>query len=276
MGRGIAAPLWLAVVVALATAARGDGAQPAGNVAPDPWSRDRAMIENLAREISQDGIMAVAPHAAELEAALAGAKQSIALADSRNIYLASGATDTLAQMALAMSKGKSATAVPDPYALIAMDLGVYYDEVKRPEDALRVLDLGLALASDLSDMRTPLTIERGAALMGLKRWDEVVANEDAGLKLAVIEIPAKATLYRGRGYALTELNRLDEAEDAYKESLNLEPGNELATHELAYIHGLKLGAPRAPGGLKPLAPPAEGRQPQETPAPSTDRPDRTL
>lgn len=268
-------PLALALICAVPSGAWSDDAPRAQAGSVDPWARDLALVHRLTQEASQKGIMAIEPHAAELEAALGAARQSTALANSRGIYLTDGTADTLGAMALAAGTAERAIAVANPYSTIAMYLGVYYDEVGRAEDALRVLDLGLALSSDLSDMRAPLTIERGAALMGLKRWDDVIANEDAGLKLTVIENPGKAKLYRGRGYALTELNRLDEAEEAYKESLDLEPGNELANHELAYIRALKAGAPRAPGGLNPLTPPAPPSQPDRQ-APGTDKPDSTL
>jgi tetratricopeptide (TPR) repeat protein len=91
-------------------------------------------------------------------------------------------------------------------------------------------------------------------------------NEDRGLKMDDLDNHVKAAFYRGRGYALTELNQLDEAEEAYKQSLNLDPGNKLAEGELKYIAGLKLGAPRAaPGTLTKVQKSQPDAAPQSTP-----------
>lgn len=49
----------------------------------------------------------------------------------------------------------------------------------------------------------------------------------------------KPMLLRGMGFALIELDRLDEAEQAFNQSLQLEPGNALARNELRYIEQLR-------------------------------------
>ena len=55
----------------------------------------------------------------------------------------------------------------------------------------------------------------------------------------------RAVALRGRGFALTELGRLDEAEVAYRDSLKLKPENEVALAELKYIAGLKSGSAKS-------------------------------
>jgi Flp pilus assembly protein TadD len=60
---------------------------------------------------------------------------------------------------------------------------------------------------------------------------------------------------RGRGFVLTELGRLDEAEAAYRESLKIEPDSERAKNELQYIARLKAGGPSAPYALGLTPPP---------------------
>jgi tetratricopeptide (TPR) repeat protein len=112
------------------------------------------------------------------------------------------------------------------------------------------------------DHWVPQIIERGAALMALRRWPEVLANEDKGLKAPELGGPEKARLLRGRGYALTELNRLEEAQAAYQESLKLDPDSELAKHELTYIAGLMAGKPKTePGALTSVQ-----KKPEDQPA----------
>ncbi|MGD0191227.1 MAG: tetratricopeptide repeat protein [Rhizomicrobium sp.] len=90
--------------------------------------------------------------------------------------------------------------------------------------------------------------ERAAALGQLKRFVDALADCDEGLKQDDMEATARALLLRGRGFVLTELNRLDEAEDAYNQSLEFDPGNQHALHELNYIASLRAGAPKLPAG----------------------------
>jgi len=45
----------------------------------------------------------------------------------------------------------------------------------------------------------------------------------------------KAIAWRGLGYTYVELGELEKAQQAYEESLRLEPGNSIATDELEYI-----------------------------------------
>jgi len=49
--------------------------------------------------------------------------------------------------------------------------------------------------------------------------------------------PYRAMALRGMGFSLIELQRLDEAEKLFRESLEIEPGNKVAINELAYIRG---------------------------------------
>lgn len=247
----------IAAAAMRASAGYADGS--ASSAADRPWEADLELLHSVEADIQTKGILSVEKYRDALEKALGGAKHSAELAAAQtpvSYVLTDGPSDTLTALLLATTakpaKATQVVAVADPYPMISFYLGTYYDEIGKPEDALRVLDEGLAL-SILPDLGTGEhriyeIIERGAALEALHRWQDVLANEDDGLKLPDVGNAEKARLYRGRGYALTELNQLDDAEDAYKESLNLEPGNELATQELSYIHGLKLGAPRAQSG----------------------------
>lgn len=55
----------------------------------------------------------------------------------------------------------------------------------------------------------------------------------------------KPLILRGIGFSLIELDRLDEAEQAFNQSLQLEPGNELAQNELRYIEQLRFAKAKA-------------------------------
>jgi tetratricopeptide (TPR) repeat protein len=252
-----------------ALAARADDTATPAASAEHPWEKDQALLESTMAAIKTDGITAVAAHVAELEQALAGAKTTFYI-DGTTYVLTDGAAEALIAMTMIASdkSGKSSkgVAVDNPYPGIALCLGSYYDEIGKSDEALRVLDAGLASSAvtgiEAGDHRPILLTERGAAFVALKRWPDALASYDEGLKIDDLDDGIHAHLLRGRGFALTELNRLDEAEAAYNESLKLDPGNERAMHELKYIAQLRAGAPPSPSsGLAPL-------QPQTAPAPS--------
>jgi tetratricopeptide (TPR) repeat protein len=208
----------LAAVVAWSWTARAADA-PASTLSPaqstpappdHPWIKDGQLIRGVVDEVGKNGIMAVQPHAADLEVALAGARHSFEVAaagDGDTTYaLTDGPTDTLmALMGGTMNKDKKRTvAEPNPYPPICFYLASYYDEVGKPEDALRVLDLGLSLpGADLNAHRGDLLIERGAALASLKRWEDSLGSYYEAIKINDAAPSVRAYMYRGRGFALT-------------------------------------------------------------------------
>ena len=189
-----------------------DAAQPTASATP--WVDDLALINQTTADIQTGGILAVEGHREQLEKALAGAKHSIELAGAArptSYVLTDGPTDTIVALTLATtvkSSGVTNTvAVQNPYPSISFYLGSYYDEVGKPQDALRVLDEGLTVSTlpdlDTGETRAVILLERGAALMALHRWQDVMQNEDRGLKMSDLDNKIKAHFYRGRGYALT-------------------------------------------------------------------------
>jgi tetratricopeptide (TPR) repeat protein len=241
------------IVFAALTASLCATRAPAADVTP--WIDDEKLIEQVMQEVQASGIKAVEHHRDGMEQALANAKHSDELANAAGWRLTDGSADSLMAMITAASDDKSAKAARNPYPLIALALGSYYNEAGRADDALRALDAGIAI-DPFAATKPGLIVERGNALVVLKRFDAVLANGDDGLNIPDLEPLLKAHLQRERGYALTELGRLDEAAAAYDASLKDDPGNATAEHELAYIARLKSGAAPAPsGGLAPLQQP---------------------
>lgn len=227
-----------------------------------PWEKDQALLKDVEAVVQSGGIMALQPRAPELEKVLTAAQLTYQMGGTTYV-LVDGVAESLVAMAMATSdkaKGASkAVAVDNPYPLIALYLASYYDEVGKPEEALRVLDLGLSKSAvsgiELGESRPLLLVERGEALAALKRTTDALADFDEGLKIDNLEPHVHAHLYRGRGFALTELGRLDEAEEAYRTSLRLDPDNPTALQELDYIAALRKGAmPTAPA-MKSIQPP---------------------
>jgi tetratricopeptide (TPR) repeat protein len=254
-------------------------AQPAAN----DWERAASLLAATKSDVQSADIIAVERHRNDLELALAEAHDAIATAAAHNIVLTDGDAETIMALSgAALDKSKasrSGQAVQNPYPGIALYLGSYYNEIGKPAEAVRVIDLGLATFSipdvDLGTHVPILLGERGAALNILHRSAEALTSYDRALAISDQPDRDRARLQRGRGFSLTELNRLDEAETAYQESLKLEPGNERAEHELDYIAQVKSGsAPtqaflatvkRGQSATAPATPPSQGSP--STPAP---------
>lgn len=147
----------------------------------------------------------------------------------------------------ASAEGKSgsgqgkAVAAFNTYGTAAFLLGTLAVERRQPEEALAWLDRGLAFQPD----NLMLVTEKGSALILQHRFAEALAFYDAqppiDLLAGMANPDGEARLQRSRGFCLTELNRLDEAEAAYLKSLELEPDHGGAKAELAYIRKLKAG-----------------------------------
>jgi tetratricopeptide (TPR) repeat protein len=191
-----------------------------------PWVEDNTTINVTVKAVQAGGMEAVGPHVADLEKALARAKESIDLAavgDKEHMFVLLNDPDdapTDAQQEAAAKAKKTLLSDPNPYLEIAFFLASYYDLQKKPEDALRVIDVALALpGSETNPHRFDLLSKRGAELGALKRWPEALAAYDAALKNEDSPPSVRAYMDRGRGMALFELGRKAEAKDAYLEAL---------------------------------------------------------
>jgi len=236
-----------------------------GSSAEQPWQRAQAEVTATESDMARSGIRGIGPHVAKLEEAMAQANHPFgdSLAENGDrLVLADGQTETFGAALIGAGRdGRQTVVLVNPYPRISFYLGSYYNEIAKPTEALRVLDAGLSLpepipGSMLGEMRPHLIGEKGVALISLKRWPEALATYESGLTLKSLDSMVKGLLLRGRGFALTELGRLDEAEAAYAESLVAEPNNPRALNELAYIARLRRGgAPTAPVVGKYLPPP---------------------
>lgn len=230
------------------------------SAADPPWVQAQSVLDASMMDLKSGGIRALKDHVPAIEQALAGGKAAIAAAAAAGFELADGTQEMLVVMgSLKPPRGVEVSAMDNPYPALALYLGSYYNDIGKPDDALRVLDLGLTLfvvdGIHIGAHWPGLMFERGAALVGLKRWTDVLSAYDDVLKEIPDMQPAmQARFDRGRGFALTELGRLDDAEAAYRESLELEPGNARALAELDYIAKLRAGGPAAPTGIVPVQP----------------------
>lgn len=228
-----------------------------------PWDADQALLKQVQSAMQSQGILGLEPLAPQIEKALANAQLTYVIGDTQYL-LTDGVGEAMIAMTIVQTgkgeKPAKAVAIDNPYPLLGLYLGSYYDEAGKFEDALRVLDLALTKHAvegiDIGETRPSLLTERGEALMALKRFDEALKDFDEILQDNDVDSRLRAHALRGKGYVFTELGRLDDAEAAYWESLKLEPGNETAKHELEYIGGLKNGKAATTGVLAPLQKPA--------------------
>ena len=104
--------------------------------------------------------------------------------------------------------------------------------------ALAILEKVEALAPVSADTAA----ERGYALNAIGNAKEALAAYERAFALAT-RYPSQETYrgaaLRGIGFSLIELHQLDEAESRFKQSLELEPDNQVALNELAYIEKLR-------------------------------------
>jgi tetratricopeptide (TPR) repeat protein len=205
------------------------------------------------REVHARGIVAVRNHEAALQTVLANMPRPFVRSRTVNgvaQYRADSMEDCVAFAGTLPQTGASLDCKGNPFPTAALLLGSYYDEIGKPDRALAALDAGLVAAPN-----SPLVItERGAALISLRRLNDVLANDERGLAIANLSDHDRARLMRGRGAALTDLNRLDEAQQAYLDSLKLDPNNPVANNELAYIAQLRAGGGASPSSLRSVQP----------------------
>jgi tetratricopeptide (TPR) repeat protein len=136
--------------------------------------------------------------------------------------------------------GTTATAF-NVYPMAALLLGSIANERRDPRAALAYLDKGLAFQPD----NVMLITEKGAALGALQRFSDALAvyqsADSIDFVTKMLDPGGEARVLRGKGFALIELKRLDEAEAAYVAALKLEPNHVGAKGELNYIRKLRAG-----------------------------------
>ena len=141
---------------------------------------------------------------------------------------------------------------PNLYPEVALLLGSEAVERGDYADAIAQMDRGLAL----QPAHGGLVVEKASALSAQGRAAEAYALVEGALRSGDLGVvPYVPILLRQKGFALIELDRLDEAKAAYEAALTLEPESKLAKSQLAYIAGLQKGAPQDEPRLQPSEPP---------------------
>jgi tetratricopeptide (TPR) repeat protein len=137
---------------------------------------------------------------------------------------------------------------PNAYPRAYYYLGFLSVKRKQFTRALEFLEKG----QKLEPTNPKFILEKAQALVISGRKKEGIALYDE-LKEVGPHVTTRdlAIAERGRGFALIELDELDQAESAFIRSLKLEPNNEIAIAELQYIEHLRQGGEKVQGQSTP-------------------------
>ncbi len=97
----------------------------------------------------------------------------------------------------------------------------------------------------LSPLNAHYIVELGHAVQRQKDWPQAMHLYQSALENAPLYSPPGArdfdmiTALQGIGYVDVELGKLDDAEAAYRRSLEIDPHNAGSLNELAYVQGLR-------------------------------------
>jgi tetratricopeptide (TPR) repeat protein len=239
----------LGLVSALAVAAAGAvrAADPPADV-PDAATlvRDRQVVTEILAAEQIRGFDAARDRMPELQAILAHAPTPFSPVEERagTVYIREARPEACLAAMLSFAarktpaRQKRAICVDNPYPDAALLIASYLDDIGRPEEGLAMLDRGLAF-----DPQSPVLVaEKGAALNMLHRAAEAVAVYKAGIaEIPILDDWQRGMMLRGEGFALVELKRYDEAAQAYKDSLKIDPNHGHAAQELNYIARVSAG-----------------------------------
>lgn len=230
--------------------------------------RDFDLLERAMRDMQTRGYAGLDRHLPALRRAMERAPAAYPHTEKRaaNDWIVRtldiGETMVMATLlqASAVEAGASNVTVrqqPNVYPLIALMLGSEAVERGRLDEAIAVLDQGLARQPDDG----ALIKEKASALQAAGRNEEALSLATEALASDSIRIVLNAgQLHRSRGFSLIELKRLPEARAAYDAALKLDPEDRSAKAQLAYIDGLEAGQPPvAPVIVRPL--PGEAEKP---------------
>ena len=143
-------------------------------------------------------------------------------------------------------KAKTATVLDHLWAYGYYGKAYALIELGRPDDAMDMLDKAL----QLSPYNPQFLSERGHIHQIKKEWPEMLRSNLSAQEFTPLASPEDsrdiehARALRDQGFALIELDRLEEAETLFRDSLKLDPTSEMARNELVYIRKLKSKSPQ--------------------------------
>lgn len=246
----LAAPLAALLLAAASPQAHAAPAPQATEAADTQAAKDRALVQ---KALNSNDLKTIGKMVPQLEGVASHAPASYPLIEERDgTFIVRGDNVSQGVLASLITGLDAKKARPDQPAKVVMEFNTYGTaffllgsaaiEAHDFEKATDWLDQGLARQPE----NLMLVTEKGMVLTAQKRHAAALALYDATFDKAgaflLADQMGKARLLRARGFTLIELGRLDEAEAAYKNALEIEPDHGGAKHELAYIAQLRAGA----------------------------------
>jgi len=157
------------------------------------------------------------------------------------IFCARNSTESLFYLQKAVNEKKRARVISSTWADTHFAKGYALLELGRKVEAKASIEKALVLSPSNSRYLSEL----GYIYQQEKNWPKALETYQASEEAAnLFSAPDLKTLEllrakRGLGYVLVELNRLDEAEEKYRQCLELDKNDQKTMAELQYIQGLR-------------------------------------
>jgi tetratricopeptide (TPR) repeat protein len=160
---------------------------------------------------------------------------------SNVIYCTHSMPETVYYMGIAAANKQDAVALGPTWAQAYMLKAYALFDLQRYDEAAVALDKALKLSPENSQFLAEL----GAGYIRHKNWTKALETYQHAEVSAQTFSPAAAKDYdlarswRGQGFVLTELGKLDEAEALYLKCLQLNPDDKRAANELKYVRNVR-------------------------------------
>jgi tetratricopeptide (TPR) repeat protein len=232
MGRLLNAATGLALISALAAAPT----LAAGK--PRPTETEKAVAEQ--RSVFAEGLGKIGAH--QPAAAIERFDRVIAWYEAhyadekRQIYCARTPTETLIYMTLAASQKKDAIAIESTWSDAIFFKAFALIDLGRRDEAKPLIERAIAMAPHNSQYLAELAEYK----KGDRDWQGAYdLFEQAAGAAELVDQPARqvplSRAWRGMGFVLIEMGRLDEAEAMFRKCLERDPNDRGARSELDYI-----------------------------------------
>ena len=117
-------------------------------------------------------------------------------------------------------------------SVIAFNCGVCADKIKKPAEALKYFDIAVQKKYNLANAY----IGKAGALKDLKKNEEYVATLKEGLEANPGNKTLYATYYVNQGILAQRSKKVNEAEEAFKQALTIQPENINALNSLGSLY----------------------------------------
>ena len=156
-------------------------------------------------------------------------------------YSSRSGVETIAYMLKAAGDKQDASAIGPTCAYAHFYRGYALLDLGMVEEAKK----SLQIAIEFSPFNSGFHSELGHIYQVEQRWDDAISEYTAAEDHAAVYSPEEVRMdellraKRGIGFVLIELGKLDEAESKFRECLELDPNDEKAENEIAYIESLR-------------------------------------